>query len=120
MSRLQKAPSTPLLGLVGTPPAAPQDERVAAAYRTAGVEPPEPEPAPERKTKVGGWNGYKSNLEAFRAAWFHTQHTEGGVPSMSQLIESLIVAETKRRQDKYNGGEPFPPVPEGMVKHSRR
>lgn len=115
MSRLQKAPSTPLLGLVGS-----AADRAAQAYAAVGMEQPAAEEAPERKQKVGGWNGYPSNLRRIRAAWFHTQTFEDGWPSMSEMTEQLLLAEAQRLEQAHNGGQPFPEVPEGKVRHSRR
>lgn len=108
--KLTKAPAVdPVLGL--TQPAA----RVARA-QTPAVE----EERPERKEKVGGWYGYPSNLARIRAAWFHTQTEEDGWPSLSEMTEQLLLREAQRLEEVHNGGEPFPAVPAGKVRHSRR
>jgi len=142
------APVDPVLGLVGPPPARPrlapteeewarhQDalrptEPTPVTYRKEGGlpvdEPGRPTSAgsvgaelPERKEKVGGWYGYPSNLARIRAAWFHTQTSEDGWPSLSEMTEQLLLREAERLEREHNGGERFPDVPAGQVRHSRR
>lgn len=120
------APVDPVLGLV-TPP-----RPAAVTYRKEGGlpvdEPHRPtsaasvggEPLPERKEKVGGWYGYPSNLARIRAAWFHTQTQPNGWPSLSEMTEQLLLREAEALEAAYNGGERFPDVPAGQVRHSRR
>lgn len=135
MSRLDKAPrglpGLPAPQMAGTPVWAapePAQQRAEAAYAAAGVEAPRPAPEPvpepveqpERKQKIGGWNGYPSNLARIRAAWWHTQTQADGWPSLSEMTEQVLLAEAARLEAAHNGGQPFPEVPDGKVKHGRR
>lgn len=119
MSRLHRAPEVPVIS--AAPPAA--QDRAARAPAAAGAKRPEPEPPKERKTKVGGFYAYPSELDRIRAAWFHTQTTEDGYSSISELIVRAVLGEgpsVAELERKHNGGEPFDPVPPGRVKHARR
>lgn len=133
MNRLDKAPRG-LPGPLGVVPASvpvgaaepPVRERAAQAYAAAGVEPPaalaaaEPEELQERKEKVGGYYAYPSDLARIKAAWFHTQTTEDGYPSISEMTVQVLLAEAERLEKAHNGGQPFPDVPAGKVRHSRK
>lgn len=124
MSRLDKAPRglPGPLGVVAAPGPTffPGSDPVQAGKDAANALLPEPESAQERKEKVGGWYGYPSNLARIRAAWFHTQTAEDGWSSISEMTEQLLLREAQRLEEAHNGGEPFPDVPAGKVRHSRR
>lgn len=112
-SPMRKQPAIdPVLGLTRSVPA-----------RPVPVPVPEPEPVAEpveRKEKIGGWNGYPSNLARIRAAQFYTQTHPDGWSSLSEMTEQTLLAEAARLEQEHNGGEPFPPMPPGKIKHSRR
>ena len=51
--------------------------------------------------------------ERFKAAWWSTreQPAPDGAPSLSTLVERILLEECERLEEKYNAGEPFPPAP---------
>lgn len=123
MSRLSKAPAGPTSISLAAAPAPAYDAPGGLAEQLASPQHAEAlaeEDKPERKRKIGGWNGYPSNLVRIRAAQWHTQTEPDGWPSLSEMTEQLLLREAERLEAEHNGGQPFPEVPEGKVRHSRR
>jgi hypothetical protein len=136
--RLTKAaPVDPVLGLVTPPPARPTStpvwaapaaaqERAEQAYAAAGVEAPRPAPAPAStadtvlRRKQGGYYAHQADVDRARAAWAHTQLLPGGYASWSEFQLAAVMRLTEEMETSHNHGRPFPPLPAGKVKHSRR
>lgn len=73
------------------------------------VQQPAPEPAPAKpKTlpKVSFYQDAEDTARA-RAAWFHTQTSEGA-RTWSEFLRDAVMAETARLEAKYNGGDEWP------------
>lgn len=51
----------------------------------------------------------KADTDRLRGALLATQHHEG-FRSMSKFIDAAVMAEVRRLEQAYNGGQPFPEV----------
>ena len=71
--------------------------------------------------KVPAFTPYYTEEQAgqVRAAFLETGEDEGEV-SVSDFIVRATMREVKRRQRKYNGGKPWPPVPAGELRRGQR
>lgn len=47
-----------------------------------------------------------------RNAWWHTQTQPGGHDSISELVAFALLPLVEELETRYNGGEPFPEIPE--------
>ncbi|HYY09598.1 MAG TPA: hypothetical protein VE781_01595 [Kineosporiaceae bacterium] len=47
-----------------------------------------------------------------RNAWWHTQTQAGGHDSISELVASALLPVVEELEARYNGGDPFPEIPE--------
>lgn len=66
-------------------------------------------------------NGYRSHAyylptalhERLKAAWWATKDEPApdGEPSLATKVARLFEEEAERLEQKFNGGEPFPPAP---------
>lgn len=86
-------------GLAGATPTSPS-QPVTTAPAEAGEK--------KKRPKVSFYQD-REDTERARAAWFHTQVSEGA-RSWSEFIQHAVMAETERLEDKYNGGREY----EGM------
>ena len=71
--------------------------------------------------KVPAFTPYYTEDQAgqVRAA-FKAAGLQEGDASVSDLIVRATMREVKRRQRKYNGGKPWPPVPAGELRRGQR
>ena len=71
--------------------------------------------------KVPAFTPYYTEEQAgqVRAAFLETGEVEGEA-SVSDFIVRATMREVKRRQRKYNGGKPWPPVPAGELRRGQR
>ena len=71
--------------------------------------------------KVPAFTPYYTEDQAgqVRAAFLETGEDEGEA-SVSDFIVRATMREVKRRQRKYNGGKPWPPVPAGELRRGQR
>jgi len=71
--------------------------------------------------KVPAFTPYYTEEQAgqVRAAFLETGAAEGEA-SVSDLIVQATMREVRRRQRKYNGGKPWPPVPAGGLRRGQR
>lgn len=71
--------------------------------------------------KIPAFTPYFTEEQAdqVRAAFLETGEVEGDA-SVSDFIVYATMREVKRRQRKYNGGKPWPPVNVGGVRRGQR
>jgi hypothetical protein len=71
--------------------------------------------------KVPAFTPYYTEEQAgqVRAAFLETGKAEGDV-TVSDFIVAATMKEVRRRQRKYNGGKPWPPVPAGELRRGQR
>ena len=71
--------------------------------------------------KVPAFTPYYTEEQAgqVRAAFLETGEDEGEA-SVSDFIVRATMREVKRRQRKYNGGKPWPPVQAGELRRGQR
>lgn len=71
--------------------------------------------------KVPAFTPYYTEDQAgqVRAAFLETGEVEGEA-SVSDFIVRATMREVKRRQRKYNGGKPWPPVQAGELRRGQR
>lgn len=127
---LQKAPAQdPVLGITGgtvapAPPAAPVraaplEEPSRPGSQTAGRRAPRKAAAPVAadvglaKAKVGFYQDPEDTARA-RAAYNWTRAQEGH-RSLSDFLAAAVMAEVKRLERKYNGGDPWPAMDPGEL-----
>jgi hypothetical protein len=48
-----------------------------------------------------------------RNAWWHTQTEAGGHDSISELVTLALLGVVEELEARYNGGRPFPEIPDG-------
>lgn len=74
-----------------------------------------------RPQKVAAFTPYftEDQADQVRAAFLETGEEEGDA-SVSDLIVYATMREVKRRQRKYNGGKPWPPVKAGGLRRGQR
>lgn len=74
-----------------------------------------------KSKKVPAFTPYYTEDQAgqVRAAFVATGEVEGEA-SVSDFIVRATMREVKRRQRKYNGGKPWPPVPAGELRRGQR
>lgn len=51
--------------------------------------------------------------EAARAAVWWTRNEQHGYENLSDLVEDALLDKIKQLSDRYNGGDPFAPLPAG-------
>lgn len=95
--------------------APPQTEAVPQTREPASA------PAPQKPAPTGAEAGKqryphkvsfyqdKADTGRLRGALLATQHHEG-YRSMSKFIDAVVMAEVRRLEQAYNGGQPFPEV----------
>ena len=73
------------------------------------------------KRKPASFTPYFAQKDAdqVRAAFLAAGPAEG-YASVADLIEKAVLKEVRRLQRKYNGGEPWEPVPPGALRTGRR
>lgn len=77
------------------------------------------EPVVTRR-KQGGYYAHDADIDRARAAWKHTELEPLGYSSWSDFQLAAVMMLTEHMEQQYNRGKPFPPLPAGQVKHSRR
>ena len=88
----------------------PRKSTLAGATPTSPATAPAPTPAPaEAKKKLPKVSFYQDadDTTRARAAWFHTQTSEGA-RTWSEFLRDAVMAETARLEAKYNGGNEWP------------
>jgi len=81
---------------------------------------PGPAPSGKVKKKAAVWAD-EEVIERIRGAWFHTPTTSGEREmSFSDFLLEAALARTAEREQKYNQGEEFPPVPAGRIGVGRK
>lgn len=105
------APVVPLAALPYPVPQVPVDNAGVVA---------ESEPETPLRTKQGGYYATKADVERARAAWKNTELLPGGCASWSDYQLQALMEKVERDEAEHNGGNPWPPLPAGRVKHNPR
>ncbi len=106
-----------------TAPATPQAPASAPEPAPAATSPaptaPAAKPAPKagKKPKVSFYQDPDDTARA-RAAMVHTQGQEGS-RSWSEFVDRALMREAERLEQRYNGGQPWPPVEAGEIPRGR-
>ncbi len=81
---------------------------------------PGPVPSGTIKRKAAIW-AEEDVIERIRAAWFHTPTTaDDRESSFSDFLLEAALSRAAEREQEYNGGRPFPPVPAGRIGTGRK
>lgn len=109
------APAAPAVA-PQTPASAPEP---ASATASAPAALPAPQRAPKagKKPKVSFYQDPEDTARA-RAAMVHTQGLEGS-RSWSEFVDRALMREAERLEQRYNGGQPWPPVEAGEIPRGR-
>jgi len=92
------------------PPPSPLPPSQAPAPPVAAATPaPEPALARKYRHKVSFYQA-EADTDRVRAAILHTQALVGRARTLSQFIDSAVMAEVARLEAQYNDGQPWPPV----------
>lgn len=95
----------------------PADDPAHAATTATGPGRPEA-PAPRKYRPKVSFYQDPADTARVRGAILHTMTTEGA-RTLSQFIDHAVMAEVERLERKYNGGQPFPPVPAHQLPQGR-
>jgi Centromere-binding protein ParB C-terminal len=102
----------------GLAPAAPeQQSRGRRGAVSLGVSPGDPRWGRGRSTRSSGYRSRTYYLPddlhfRMRNAWWHTQAEAGGHDSMSELVTTALLPAVEELEARYNGGRPFPEIPD--------
>jgi hypothetical protein len=114
------APTTPPVAAAPagaqTPSSPPQAAPVADQV-TAATPAPSRAPKAGKKPKVSFYQDPEDTARA-RAAMVHTQGVEGS-RSWSEFVDRALMREAERLEQRYNSGQPWPPVEAGEIPRGR-